>query len=202
MTKNSDEALTQSRRGTPPTGCREGQDEAEPRTDRLPSTAPLKDDPIYQATFLRIKEILDKNHIDYNHIQHEFVHRSEEAAKIRGSKYEEAAKALILKGDNDIVMAVVPGPQRMDYRLLRKEIGFKKLSLASPDDVKAKTGLTIGSVPPFGNLWNIPVYVEESLLHNEYMVFSAGSHHDSIRLKVQDYLKVVPAKVLTFRRID
>ncbi|MBU1975580.1 MAG: hypothetical protein KKG59_04210 [Nanoarchaeota archaeon] len=148
----------------------------------------------------RILELLKQNNISFEHMKHEHVHRSEEAAKIRGTRYEEAAKALVLFGDSGFVMAVVPGPQRMDYKLLKKELGIKKLCLATPEQVQEKTGLTIGSVPPFGNFWDVPMYIEESLLQTEFMTFSAGTHHDSVRLKVEDYLKCVPHKVVAFRK--
>ncbi|MFH1917033.1 MAG: YbaK/EbsC family protein [Nanoarchaeota archaeon] len=151
-------------------------------------------------TFKQIIELLDTHHISYEHLKHDFVHRSEEAAQVRRSSFEEAAKALVCQADGQIIMAVVPGPVKMSYNILKKEIGAKKMCLASPEEVLSATGLTIGSVPPFGIFWNIPMYVEKSLLAQEYMVFSAGSHYDSIRLKVEDYLKVVPAKVLEFRK--
>jgi Ala-tRNA(Pro) deacylase len=148
----------------------------------------------------KIIALLNEKNIPFEHMTHDFVHRSEEAAKIRGSRFEEAAKALICQADGKIIMAVVPGPVKMSFNILKKEIGAKKLCLASPEDVLARTDLTIGSVPPFGNLWNIPMYVEESLLSEEYMVFSAGSHYDSIRVKVKDYLSFVPATVFSFRK--
>lgn len=148
----------------------------------------------------QIINLLNEKHIPFEHMTHDFVHRSEEAAKIRGSRFEEAAKALICQADGKIIMAVVPGPVKMSYNILKKEIGAKKLCLASPEDVLSAIGLAIGSVPPFGNLWNIPIYIEESLLHEEYMVFSAGSHYDSIRLKVKDYLLVVQGTVTDFKK--
>jgi Ala-tRNA(Pro) deacylase len=152
--------------------------------------------------FARICSFLDEQHLPYMHLTHDFVHRSEEAAKIRGSRFEEAAKALVCRAENNnttwLIMAVVPGPAKMSYNLLKKEIGAKKLCLASPEEVLKATGLTIGSVPPFGNLWQMPVYVERNLLNEEFMVFSAGSHYDSIRLKVQDYLTAVPHVLLAF----
>jgi Ala-tRNA(Pro) deacylase len=161
--------------------------------------------------FQEILHLLEKEHIPYEHLTHDFVHRSEEAAKIRGSRFEETAKALICHTEGEatsehdkiwIIMAVVPGPAKMSYNSLKKEIGVKKLCLASPEEVQRSTGLSIGSVPPFGNLWSIPMYIEKSLLDEEYLVFSAGSHYDSIRLKVKDYLKVVPTRVLQFRKKD
>jgi Ala-tRNA(Pro) deacylase len=48
-------------------------------------------------TFLKIKDILDKSRVDYKHIIHDYVKTSEDAAKIRGTNIEDAAKALILK---------------------------------------------------------------------------------------------------------
>ncbi|MFH1071829.1 MAG: YbaK/EbsC family protein [Nanoarchaeota archaeon] len=154
--------------------------------------------------FLRIKKLLDEYELDYQEFHHSHVHRSQDAAQIRGTRYEEAAKALICKASDNIhdwfIMAVVPGPEKIDYAKLRKIICAKKLCLATPEEVLKKTGLTIGSIPPFGQLWHIPIYIEHSLLKNEFMVFSAGSHYYSIRIRTRDYLEAVPHAVEDFRK--
>ena len=60
----------------------------------------------------RILSLLKENNIEFEHMKHEHVHRSEEAAKIRGSSFEEAAKALVCYGDCGFVMVVIPGPEK------------------------------------------------------------------------------------------
>lgn len=145
--------------------------------------------------FERICALLYSHHVEYERLEHEHVHHSHEAAKIRGNKVEQAAKAIVLKERKEgrILMFVVGGDRKIDLRVVKKDIlGVKNISLASPEEVLAATTCTIGSVPPFGNLFDIPVYFDKHLADTqEEIVFSAGTHNDSIRMKTKDYLSVV-----------
>ncbi|MFA5797115.1 MAG: YbaK/EbsC family protein [Candidatus Woesearchaeota archaeon] len=159
--------------------------------------------------FLQIRELLNKHKIVYQHIVHEHVHHSSDAAKIRGTNLSEAAKAIILKVELKdklpqdkfvFIQAVIPGDQRIDLKKIKNLFDSRNVQLASPDEVLEKTGCTIGSVPPFGNLFNIPIYLDESILTKEQIVFSAGTHHDSIIIKPEDYVRVVNPKVVDLRK--
>lgn len=157
-------------------------------------------------TFLRIKEILDKAKVEYTHLTHEHVTTSEDAAKIRGTNIEDAAKAIILKaqlrdGSFQFIQAVIPANQRIDLKKLKLILESKNVALASPDEVLERTECTIGSVPPFGKLFDIPMYMDESVLQKDLIVFSAGTHHDSIQMKAQDYYELLEPKVVEIKKV-
>jgi Ala-tRNA(Pro) deacylase len=163
-------------------------------------------------TFLKIKEVLNDNKVEYTHLTHEHVHRSEDAAKIRGTNLDEAAKAIILKVEKkkdvdgksekyyEFIQVVIGGDQRIDLKILRKFLDSKNISLASPEEVLERTGCTIGSVPPFGILFNLPVYMDKGLVEKERIVFSAGTHYDSIMMKPVDYCNVLSPKILELKK--
>lgn len=140
-----------------------------------------------------IKAFLKENKISFEHLTHEHVHSSHDAAKIRGNKIEQAAKAIVIKAkqrnnEYKIIQCVLPGHKKIDMKKLRKTLDFKSVSLADPKEVLEKTGCTIGSVPPFGFLLGIETYADESITNEEEIVFSAGTHNDSIRIRSEDYL--------------
>ena len=154
-------------------------------------------------SFERILAILHENNIAYEHVTHEHIVTSQDAAKVRGMEAEQGAKALILEArdskDNKFyIQAVLNGSRRINYKALKQLTGYKKLALASPEKVLELTGLTIGSIPPFGHLWNIPIYVDAHLMMNETIAFSAATHTDSIIMTLEDYLNVVPHTVAEF----
>jgi len=158
-------------------------------------------------TFLEIKKILDASKVEYKHITHDYVRTSEDAANIRGTKIEDAAKAIILKAQNkdgnfNFIQAVISANERIDLKKLKILLNSKNVSLASPDEVLKKTGCTVGSVPPFANvLFDIPTYLDESVLKKDFIVFSAGTHNDSMQMKVQDYCRILEPKVVDLRKI-
>ena len=45
----------------------------------------------------------------------------------------------------------------------------------------------LGAMPPFGNLYNMPVYVDSGLAADEWIAFNAGSHTDVVHMRFADY---------------
>ncbi len=138
-----------------------------------------------------IRKLLDAQNIQYTCWDHPPVHTSEEAAKIRGTPLESGAKALVLRSEGKFLMVVIAGDKKMDMKKVKKAIGSDRLTLATPEEVLQVTHCAIGSVPPFGNIFSIPVYLDKSLLRNVIINFNAGKHGTSIAMSVSDYQKVV-----------
>ena len=151
----------------------------------------------------RILAMLKDSGIPFDHMEHEHVHTSEEAARVRRTNIEEAAKALIFEtGSGKLVLCIAPGHRRVDLKKLRNILGEGKITLAAPERVLQVAGCAVGCVPPFGNLFSppLPVYVDEEVLSRERIVFSAGSHYHSIRMRPEDWLKLVQPVVGDLRR--
>jgi prolyl-tRNA editing enzyme YbaK/EbsC (Cys-tRNA(Pro) deacylase) len=156
---------------------------------------------------------LDGAGVPYERFEHEHVHHSADAARVRGTALEEAAKAIVLEcgghadgrvGSGRLVMGVVSGHRRIDLKALKQLLGEKDIHLARPDAVLAATTRPIGSVPPFGNLFMPPmaVYCDADVLSREHLVFSAGSHHHSVRMRTTDWMRVAGPIVAAIGKTD
>jgi Ala-tRNA(Pro) deacylase len=145
---------------------------------------------------------LEQKRVEFEHFNHERVHTSEDAAKIRGNSLSQAAKAIVLKVKEDksyfFIQAVLQGSRKIDLKALRKHLGVKSIGLASPEEVLDITGCTIGSVPPFGHLFGLDVYIDKNLELEQVIFFSAGSHYDSIKISSSDYFNVISPRLLDF----
>ncbi len=142
----------------------------------------------------RILALLEDSGIAFDHLEHEYVHTSQEAARARGTQIEDAAKALIFETrSGKLVECIVSGHRRVDVNKLRNVLGEKHIALATPERVLEVAGCAVGCVPPFGNLFSppLPIYVDQEVLKRERIVFSAGSHCHSIRMRPEDWLKLV-----------
>ena len=151
-----------------------------------------------ETVFLTIKKLLDQHSFSYDIMDHAPTPTSADAARVRGTKAEEGAKAMILRSKGNFFMCVLPGTEKIDLNNVRIIIDNKSVSFATPEEVKTITDCDVGSVPPFGNLFNIPLYVDKSLLRNEYISFNAGLVTRSIRMKKEDYLTVVDCVIEHF----
>jgi len=143
------------------------------------------------VVFGKIIDSLNKEKIEFEVIEHKPVYTSKEAAEVRGTELKQGCKALICKTDEGFVQAVVSGAKELDIGKLQKLSLFKKIELANAKEVKNATGCNIGSVPPFGNLFNLKVYFDKSVLENETVAFNAGQHTKSIKMKAKDLVKIV-----------
>ncbi len=141
--------------------------------------------------FEALKKFLDDNNLTYKVSTHPKVHTSEEAAKIRGVPLKSGVKALVLKAEEKYYMILVPGDKKMDF----SKLGLGKVRLADPKVVLEKTGCEIGSVHPFGNLFGLEVLMDEKILENETVNFSAGTHNESINMDPKDIVKSVKPKM-------
>lgn len=141
----------------------------------------------------RIVELLKEKKIEYIETRHQPVRTSEEAAKIRGTKLSEGAKALICEIDTGFIQVVVPGDKLINKKAMQKELDTKKFKLASPETAENLSGVKIGGIPPFGNLFDvpIPVYVSSEVLNNKQIEFNAGDRSISIRINPMDWQNVV-----------
>jgi len=96
-------------------------------------------------------------------------------------------------------MAVLPASFNVDLSLLKGAAGAKTVALASETEFKDQfPNCEIGAMPPFGNLYGMPVLAEESLAKDKEIAFNAGTHSELIRLSWDDFVHLVKPKVLKF----
>lgn len=144
----------------------------------------------------RILALLEERQIPFELSTHAAAHTSAQAAQARGTRLEEGAKSLICKAaSGKLVMAVLPAHLRLSLKALKEELGESNMALASPEEVLAATGLAIGSIPPFGMFWDLPVLVDKALLGVDFVAFSAGSHTHSLRMPRKEWLRLVPHRL-------
>src|SRR3989344_4446266 len=86
-----------------------------------------------------------------------------ETTQITGGAVEQGGKALVCYADSIPIMVVLPCSKRLNFQKFKTLFGFRNLRLATGAEVKKLTGLEVGSIPPFGFLFDLPTYTEKSL---------------------------------------
>jgi len=144
--------------------------------------------------------LLEQGGVEYRAMEHEPVRTSEQAAAVRGTALERGAKALVLECGDELVLAVISAASKVDFRALKKALGQKRVQMAPPEKVIAATGCEPGGVPPFGNLFDLRVLVDPTLLENEWIDFNAGERTKSVEMRADDFVKLSGAEVLPFAK--
>jgi Ala-tRNA(Pro) deacylase len=147
----------------------------------------------------KLTEFLDKHHVKYIRIAHSTAYTAQEIASVAHIKGRELAKTVIVKLDGELAMAVLPASYHVDLAALKSAVGAKKAALASETEFRdAFPECETGAMPPFGNLYGMPVFVEESLARDKEIAFNAGTHSELVRLSYEDFARLVQPRVTRF----
>ena len=136
----------------------------------------------------RLKDVLDEAKISYEVYNHPLAYTAQEIAERQHFSGDEMAKVVMLVVDGQLIMAVVPASQKIHPGTARKNLRAHDLRLATEDEFTSRfSGCEIGAMPPFGNLFGVPVYVDPAVGEYEYIYFNAGNHAQTVRLKYADF---------------
>jgi Ala-tRNA(Pro) deacylase len=144
---------------------------------------------------LQLIDCLNESKVRYEILHHPEAVTAQRIAQAEHVKGRHHAKVVMIKSGGERLMAVLPADHQIDLEKVGKVIG-KTASLDSEKEFKSLfPDCAIGAMPPFGNLYGLPTYVDKSLAAQDYIVFEAGTHSDAIKLSYRDYEKIVKPQV-------
>lgn len=135
-----------------------------------------------------LKKLLDSHKIKYVMVKHSPAFTIQEVCQAAHFSSDKMAKSVIVKLDEGLAMAVIPGSKKVDLELLKKISKSKKADIASEDEFRhAFPDCELGAMPPFGNLYKMKVYVDDSLTKEKEIGFNAGTHSELIKMNFKDF---------------
>ena len=145
----------------------------------------------------KLREFLDSNHVRYVCIGHSRAYTAQEIAASAHIPGKELAKTVMVKLDGKMAMAVLPASHKIDFDLLKMAAGASEVELATEREFKGMfPECEPGAMPPFGNLYGMSVFVEQTLAEDEDIAFNAGSHTELIRLAYKDFERLTEPAVV------
>lgn len=147
----------------------------------------------------KLKQYLDNEKISYEVLQHSAAFTAQEVAGAQHVPGKHAMKTVIVKADGKFVMCLLPATHLLDLKKFKEAIKATDVTLATEGDLaKLFPEYDIGAEPPFGQLFNLDVYADKSFDPNATVIFNAGTHTDTVRLKYSDYLRAAKPKIGDF----
>ena len=144
-----------------------------------------------------LKDFLDNNEIKYVSIMHSLAFTAVDIAKSAHIPSKEMAKTVIIKIGDELAMVVVPANFKVKLNLLQQALDSDNIELANElEFIKRFSDCEVGAMPPFGNLYDMEVYVTESLTEDEKITFNAGSHSEVIQMDYKDYESLVKPRFI------
>lgn len=147
----------------------------------------------------RCERHLKQHGIRYVHSIHSAARTARAVASAEPMRAHAFAKVVIYLGAHGNGMLVLPADYIVDFGEVRRLLGLREVRLASEAELSALfPDCELGAMPPFGNLLDMPVLIDESLAGAEFMAFNAGTHRDVIHMSVADFHILVNPLVAGF----
>lgn len=147
----------------------------------------------------KLQQFLDDHGVRYAPLRHPTAFTAQKVAAAEHVPGREHAKVTIVRAGERFVMTVLPAPKRVDFRKLGRLLPGADVRLPAEDEFRgAFPQCEPGAMPPFGNLFGMEVLVDRTLAEDEEIVFEAGTHDESIRMRFADFVRLAKARIADF----
>jgi Ala-tRNA(Pro) deacylase len=149
----------------------------------------------------KLQQYLVENGVSFEVEQHRVAYTAQQLAAAEHVSGKRVAKVVVALTGGKMVMLVLPASSQVDFDRAGAALGAGDLRLAREEEfASAFPDCEVGAMPPFGNLYGVPVYVDTGLAQAEEIVFPVGSHTERMRLRFGDFRNLVDPVVLDFAR--
>lgn len=151
------------------------------------------------VVYKKLKEFLTKSRVKFEALRHKEAFTAQEVAAAQHVPGDEMAKVVIVKAGSKMGMLVLSATHKVDFKKVKQILGTGEVRLATENEFKnAFPDCEVGAMPPFGSFYNMPVLADRSLGKSKEIIFRAGSHKDTVRMKLEDYAKLEKPVIVEF----
>ncbi len=144
----------------------------------------------------RLERYFRENNVPFLTMTHPPAFTAPEVAAMQHVPGKQVAKVVMAKAGDSPVMCVVPANKHVDLRRLGEILQASDVRLAHEDEFSVLfPDCMLGAMPPFGNLYGVPIYLDTSLTDDPEIVFQAGTHIDSIKIRYVDYVRLAAPQI-------
>lgn len=139
----------------------------------------------------RLEAYLNENKVTFEVMTYKETFTMQEVAAALHVSGNQVAKVVMVKADDRMVMLVVSSPDRLDFAKAGELLGAKKVRLAEEEEFgDLFPDCVVGAMPPFGNLYEIPVYLNKDLAEEEDILFKVGTHTEVMKIAYRDFARL------------
>jgi len=147
----------------------------------------------------RLEQYLRDNGVPFETMTHTQAYTMPEVAAALHVPGKQVAKVVVVKADGKTVMLVLPASHCLSFAQVRAMLEAKKVSLAKEEEfTDLFPDCAVGAMPPFGNLYDLPVYVDQALVEEVNIVFRVGTHRHTMKVAYADFARLVQPAVGEF----
>lgn len=145
---------------------------------------------------MKVQDYLAERRVSFVTHEHIPAYTAQEVAAQEHVSGKRMAKAVVIKADERYALCVLPAHLKLDMEKAAETLGARHVRLADEAEMaRLFPDSEVGAEPPLGNLYNLATLVDQNLAHDPEIVFQAGSHRETIRMKYEDYSRLVKPQI-------
>ena len=146
----------------------------------------------------RLREFLDSHQAQYTVSAHRAAFTANEVASAEHLPAREMAKTVVVFGDDRYYMVVLPASRHLDLRETQYALNLRHVRLATEIELAALfPDCELGAMPPIGQIYGLPVYLDSLLAHHDMIAFNGGTHHETVHMRTADFHRLVEPRVVS-----
>lgn len=135
---------------------------------------------------------LDRLGIEHEMVTHRHTACSGETAQAAQIEPRQLAKAVLLRSNDDYVLAVVPSSRYVNPAALSRLLGNERMTFASEDEMPyIFRDCETGALPIVGDAFGIKTAVDDALLDQRDVYFEAGDHEHLVHVDHDAFVRLV-----------
>jgi Ala-tRNA(Pro) deacylase len=149
----------------------------------------------------KLRVFLDENHAEYTHTVHSIAYTAREVALAEHLPAREVAKTVVVHGDNGYHMLVLPASKLVDFQEVRIALGLSHARMVPETELnRLFPDCELGAMPPVGNLYGMPVYLDSMLAAEDAITFNAGTHRDVVHMRIAEFRRLIRPTIVSLAR--
>jgi len=147
----------------------------------------------------KLEAYLREQGVSFEAQQHLLAYTAQEVAATEHIPGRTLVKVVIVRTDGNMVMLALPAPCRVDFAKAAHALGVGEVHLAREHEFShIMPDCEVGAMPPFGNLYDMPVVIDRTVSDIDTIVCQSGTHTDTISLRYADFERLVKPAVAEF----
>jgi len=149
----------------------------------------------------RLRSFLEANHAEFTLTAHPQAFTARDVAQAEHLPAKEVAKTVVVFGDGEYYMVVIPANKLVDFQEMRPALALSQVRMATEDELgKLFPDCELGAMPPLGAMYGLTVFLDSSLAGEPVIAFNAGTHREVIHMRTAEYRRLAQPIIVSLVR--
>jgi len=139
-----------------------------------------------------LEQYLTRHKVVYDLVPHPHTETASATATAGHVAADSFAKAVVIKGGDGFMLAVLPASYHIQFEELRRLLADNDVSMANEEQIETLfIDCEPGAVPPLGAAYGLGVVLDDSLMQQPDVYFESGDHANLVHVSGSSFQKLL-----------